>query len=120
MSFGFQNTISQVMFYLPYLLLVFIMILWMKKVGIVLPFLFLSIMLSLQCSFFFQLAPTAAGGIVFNGIWGLISFFIAGGMLPSVFLPHGLTDIGNKLPAGICMKMLLDMITGKAAVDGEL
>ncbi len=119
-SFGFQNTISQVVFYLPYLLLVVIMILWMKKVGIVLPFLFLSIMLSLQCSFFFQLAPTAAGGIVFNGIWGIISFFVAGGMLPSVFLPHGLTDIGDKLPAGICMKMLLNMVTGKTVADGKL
>lgn len=78
-----------------------------------------SAMLALQCSFFFQLAPTAAGGIVCNGIWALAGFFGAGGVLPSVFLPKTVTGICGSLPAGICMELLLQMVTGKGNADGK-
>lgn len=79
-----------------------------------------SAMLALQCSFFFQLAPTAAGGIVCNGIWALAGFFGAGGVLPSVFLPKVVTGICGSLPAGICMELLLQMVTGKGNADGKM
>ena len=78
-----------------------------------------SAMLALQCSFFFQLAPTAAGGIVCNGIWALAGFFGAGGVLPSVFLPKTVTGICGSLPAGICMELLLQMVTGKGNAGGK-
>ena len=78
-----------------------------------------SAMLALQCSFFFQLAPTAAGGIVCNGIWALAGFFGAGGVLPSVFLPKTVTGICGSLPAGICMELLLQMVAGKGNADGK-
>lgn len=78
-----------------------------------------SAMLALQCSFFFQLAPTAAGGIVCNGIWALAGFFGAGGVLPSVFLPKVVTEICGNLPAGICMELLLQMVTGKGNAGGK-
>ena len=78
-----------------------------------------SAMLALQCSFFFQLAPTAAGGIICNGIWALAGFFGAGGVLPSVFLPKTVTGICGSLPAGICMELLLQMVAGKGNADGK-
>mgnify|MGYP006865372423 CR=1 FL=1 len=78
-----------------------------------------SAMLALQCSFFFQLAPTAAGGIVCNGIWALTGFFGAGGVLPSVFLPKTVTGVCGSLPAGICMELLLQMVTGKGNAGGK-
>lgn len=81
--------------------------------------LFCSAMLALQCSFFFQLAPTAAGGIVCNGIWALAGFFGAGGVLPSVFLPKAVTGVCGKLPAGICMELSLQMATGKGNAGGK-
>lgn len=78
-----------------------------------------SAMLALQCSFFFQLAPTAAGGIVCNSIWALAGFFGAGGVLPSVFLPKTVTGICGSLPVGICMELLLQMVTGKGNTGGK-
>lgn len=78
-----------------------------------------SAMLALQCSFFFQLSPTAAGGIVCNGIWALAGFFGAGGVLPPVFLPKTVTGICGSLPAGICMELLLQMVTGKGNAGGK-
>lgn len=78
-----------------------------------------SAMLALQCSFFFQLAPTAASGIVCNGIWVLAGFFGAGGVLPSVFLPKTVTGVCSNLPVGICMELLLQMVTGKGNAGGK-
>lgn len=78
-----------------------------------------SAMLALQCGFFFQLAPTTASGIVCNGLWALVGFFGAGGILPSVFLPENVSGICSNLPAGICMKLLLQIVTGKGNAEGK-
>lgn len=72
----------------------------------------LAAMLSLQSSFFFELAPSAAGGAILNCIWGLAGFFGAGGILPAVFLPGFVTKVCDKLPAGICMGSLLQSAGG--------
>lgn len=62
--------------------------------------------LSLQSSFFFTLAPTAAGGVMLNAVFGLVCFFGAGGVLPTVFLPDAAVKVCNVLPVGICMQLL--------------
>lgn len=67
----------------------------------------LAAMFSLQSGFFFVLAPTAAGGMILNSVWGIVGFFGAGGILPTVFLPDFVTKVCEKLPAGICMELLL-------------
>lgn len=86
----------------------------------VIPALLCSAVLALQCSFFFQLAPTAGSGILLNGIWGLIGFFGAGGVLPTVFLPQNLVGICRELPAGICMEFIRRVVTGKSGAGGQL
>ncbi len=87
--------------------------------GIVVRVLPCIVMLAMQCSFFFQLAPTTSSGIILNGIWGLVGFFGAGGILPAIFLPGDVTGMCSVLPAGICMELFQQIITGKRG-EGEL
>lgn len=77
-------------------------------------------MLALQCSFFFEAAPTTAGGILLNVVWGLAGFFGAGGVLPSVFLPGIVTEICGRLPVGICMEWLMRGMAGNRGTIGEM
>ena len=84
------------------------------------PVLLCTIMLALQCGFFFQLAPTTGSGIVLNGIWGMIGFFGAGGILPVIFLPKSLTKVCGYLPAGICMELFEQIIAGKRGAGMQM
>ncbi len=77
-------------------------------------------MAALQCGFFFELAPTAAGGIALNSIWSLTGFFGAGGILPAVFLPEALTEVCSHLPAGLCMEALRQMVGGARRASGGI
>lgn len=78
-----------------------------------------AVMLALQCGFFFELAPTVASGIVLNCVWGLTGFFGAGGILPIVFLPKAFVSVCGRLPAGICMELLLQAVGGKRGISGK-
>lgn len=130
----FQQGVRQLLFWGLYLMPV-ILLAAVVKIGrermpavfcqadfskMVIPALLCSVMLALQCSFFFQLAPTAGSGILLNGIWGLIGFFGAGGVLPTVFLPQNLVGICRGLPAGICMEVIRRVITGKGGAEGRM
>ena len=77
-------------------------------------------MLAMQCGFFFQLAPTTGSGIFLNGIWGLIGFFGAGGVLPTVFLPRNLAGVCSAFPAGICMEFFRQIISEKRGAEVQV
>lgn len=118
-SCSFQNAVRQVIFWAPYFLPSLCLILWKGRAEAMPPVLILSVMMSLQCSFFFQLAQAVSGGMALNGIWGLAGFFGAGGILPAVFLPQSLVHIAGKLPAGVCMEILLQIVSGKMNISGK-
>lgn len=77
-------------------------------------------MLALRSSFFFEIAPTTAGGILFNVVLGLLGFFGAGGILPPVFLPRTVTEICDKLPVGLCMDWMLQNTAGGGGAGGRM
>ncbi|MEY8523266.1 ABC transporter permease [Lachnospiraceae bacterium 38-10] len=112
-SFFCQAGIKQSLYILWYLVPVLLLSIGSKNGDAIIPGFFCAAMLALQCSFFFQLAPTPAGGIVLSVVWGLAGFFGAGGILPTVFLPKTLTQVCGVLPAGICMEVLLRLTTEK-------
>lgn len=115
-SLLFQRGVRQGLYILWYLAPVFIPVIagniGKSRAEGVLFGVLLAAMLSLQSSFFFEITPTAAGGVVCNSIWGLVGFFGAGGILPAVFLPDFVTKVCDKLPVGICMGMLLQRAGG--------
>jgi len=88
--------------------------------GAAVPALLCAAMLAMQCSFFFQLAPTTGSGIVVSGIWSLAGFFGAGGILPAVFLPKSVTGICEILPAGICMELFQRIVTGSGGTGWQM
>lgn len=116
----FQQGVKQCLFFLLYLVPALGLLCKINVAKGAASVLFCMVMLAMQCSFFFQLAPTTASGIVLNGVWALAGFFGAGGILPSVFLPKTLTGICSVLPAGICMELLLQVMTGKRNAGGNM
>ena len=130
----FQQGIRQVLFIGLYMIPVLILYLAVNAGGagmpvlfdsadfgkMAVPILFCIAMLAMQCSFFFQLAPTTGSGIWLNGIWGLVGFFGAGGVLPAVFLPKNLTGICSIFPAGICMEFFQQMIAAKGGAGWQM
>lgn len=116
----FQRGVKQTLFFLWYLILFLALMIWAKDAGL-LPFvLTCSIMLTMQCGFFFEVSPTAAAGTMLCVVWGLVGLFGAGGVLPAVFLPETLTEICGRLPAGICLKLLLEIVARKRGADGKM
>lgn len=115
-----QEAVKQGVFFLPYLIPASVIFFRFGKAEMLLPVLVLAVMFSLQCAFFFQIAPTVSVGIVLNSIWGIAGFFSAGGMLPAVFLPKVLYDFGNRLPAGLCMELLRQAAAGKFYGNGKI
>lgn len=116
----FQRGVKQTLFFLWYLIPFLALMIWAKDAGL-LPFvLTCSIMLTMQCGFFFEVSPTAAAGTMLCVVWGLVGLFGAGGVLPTVFLPETLTEICGRLPAGICLKLLLEIVAGKRGADGKM
>lgn len=114
----FQQGVKQILFFFIYLVPALILCVMTKGASAAF-ILACAAMLALQCGFFFTLAPTTAGGIVLNSIWGLAGFFGAGGILPAVFLPKTLTDLCSVFPGGVCMELLLRVLTGKTGADGK-
>lgn len=112
----FQEAVRQCLFLTLYLMPITGIALRLGRQA-VLPLFLLCVMVGLQCCFFFQLAPTVSSGIFLNSVWAIAGFFGAGGILPAVFLPAGVTNISGKLPAGICMKQLLQMAAGRRSMD---
>lgn len=119
-SLLFQSGIKQFLFFLWYLLPFLMCMIWSKNAELLMPVLLCSVMLTMQYDFFFEAAPTAAAGTVLSIIWGLAGFFGAGGVLPAVFLPETLTEICGRLPAGICLKLLLEIVARKRGADGKM
>lgn len=115
-----QIGVKQVLFFLWYLVPFLVLMIWMKDARLLFPALICSIMLTVQYSFFFEAVPTVAAGTVLSVIWGLTGFFGAGGVLPAVFLPETLTEICGRLPAGICLKLLLEIAAGKRGAGGKM
>lgn len=116
----FQQGVKQVLYILWYLIPVLALTVASKETEMAVPALLCGVMLSLQCSFFFELAPSAASGVVVNCIWGFAAFLGAGGMLPAVFLPEFLTKACGGLPAGICLELSLQCAAGKRSADGSM
>ncbi|MBD5550278.1 MAG: hypothetical protein HDQ96_03750 [Lachnospiraceae bacterium] len=116
----YQQSVKQILFFMLYLIPVVLFLVQSKSIKAAIPLLLCGMMLSLQCGFFFELAPTAASGVVLNSIWGFAGFLGAGGVLPSVFLPKFLTGICDRLPAGICMELLLQNAAGKRGAGGNV
>lgn len=114
----FQQGVKQALYMVLYLVPVLILAAGAKNIGWAITALLCGAMLSLQCSFFFELAPGTASGLVLNCIWGFAAFLGAGGVLPAVFLPEFLTDVCSRLPAGICLEMLLQNAAGKWGAGG--
>lgn len=109
----FQQGVKQALFFVWYLIPSLALAVGLKSLGAVIPLLLCGMMLSLQCGFFFEAAPTTASGTVLNGIWGIVCFLGAGGGLPSVFLPRSVTGVCGRLPAGICMEILLTNVVDR-------
>lgn len=108
-----QEGVKQSLYILWYLVPMLLLSVGSKNWDAIIPGFFCASMLALQCSFFLQLSPAPAGGMALSGIWGLIGFFGAGGVLPTVFLPKMLTEVCSVFPAGICMEFLRRLITEK-------
>lgn len=108
-----QEGVKQGLYIIWYLVPVLLLSLAWKSGDAIIPGFFCAAMLALQCSFFFQFAPTPAGGIALSGVWGLAGFFGAGGVLPAVFLPKTLTGVCDILPAGVCMELMREAAAGK-------
>lgn len=119
-SLLFQRGVRQFLFFLWYLIPFLVLMILVKDAGLLIPGLLCGIMLTMQYSFFFEVAPTVAAGMIMSVVWGLAGFFSAGGILPAVFLPKALTEAGGRLPAGICMEVLLQSIGGGNRTGGEL
>lgn len=119
-SLLFQRGVKQTLFFLWYLIPFLALMIWAKDAGLLPLVLICSIMLTTQCGFFFEVSPTAAAGTMLCVVWGLVGFFGAGGVLPAVFLPETLTEICGRLPAGICLKLLLEIVAGKRGADGKM
>lgn len=117
-SLCFQQGVKQTLYIALYLIPALLLSVGMRNIKMVVPVLICSVMLSLQCSFFFELAPSVASGVILNSIWGLAVFLGAGGMLPAVFLPEFLTKVCGRLPAGICLELLLQSMAGKRSAGG--
>lgn len=115
-----QEGVKQSLYILWYLVPVLLLSVGLKNMDAIIPAFFCAAMLALQCSFFFQLAPTPSGGIVLSGVWGLVGFFGAGGVLPTVFLPRMLTKVCSVLPAGICMELLRQLVTEKRGMGWRM
>ena len=115
----FQQGVKQMLYIVLYLTPALLLSVGMRNVKMTVPVLLCSVMMSLQCSFFFELAPGTASGLVLNCIWGFAVFLGAGGVLPAVFLPKFLAGICSRLPAGICLEMLLQNMAGKSGMSGE-
>lgn len=117
---GLQEMTRQIVFFLPYLAAFLGVLLWKQDMKI-LPMLFLATLLAaLQCYFLFSLMPVFSGGIFLNGIFAAAGFFGAGGVLPTVFLPEGLTAFCAKLPPGILLSVFLQISTGRNRMNGSL
>lgn len=116
---AFQQGVKQVLFFALYLILWAAFMIWRGSIKTAVPLLLCCFMVSLQCGFFFELAPTAASGVVLNCIWGFAGFVGAGGMLPTVFLPKGLTEACGRLPVGICMELLRQSVAGGKGAGGN-
>lgn len=72
----------------------------------------LAVTVSAVAVLFCQLAGSLLGGVMFLFLASTGQHFLAGGFLPSVFLPETIQKIGPWLPSGILME------TGKMAVTG--
>lgn len=116
----FQQGVKQALYIALYLIPVFALTVSAKDIKMAVPALLCAVMLSLQCSFFFELAPSAASGVIVNCVWGFAAFLGAGGMLPPVFMPKFVTEICGRLPAGICLELLLQRAAGKRSAGGDM
>lgn len=115
----FQQGVKQLLFFMLYLAPILLLSVGTKSIKAAISLLFCGMMLSLQCCFFFELAPTVASGMVMNSVWGFAGFLGAGGMMPAVFLPKLLIEICSRLPAGICLEIFLQSVDGRKGSGGK-
>lgn len=74
---------------------------------------------SFSC-FLYRICGNQTTAMLFIAIISVISMFLAGGFIPSVFLSRELTNIGEFLPAGTMLKEIQNMILGSKSEHAYL
>lgn len=97
---------------LPYILIIYIICHFLKIEGDFFTLFLITFTAFSFSGLLYRICGNQTTAMLFIAIISVVSMFLAGGFIPSVFLSRSLTEIGELLPAGSILTAVQNMILG--------